>query len=181
MDKIGCTYAYDWRMCTINPEEINYVDYVNLDRYKLNIVLYLKVSFSSTRIAAHTGDVVYQRQKSNVSYALRSDIAKSALEELKVSLNGGYRVMYYSGNTDMKCHHTGNFRMFDNANWNGKSAWEEAEDEPYLSQNTGFTVGYITRADNLYFVRVSNSGHTVPIFQPEVAFQLFSQFINGTL
>jgi len=124
--------------------------------------------------------VVFQGQSQTVSARLSDDIAKSVLDRLLMVLNGGYKVMSYNGNTDIICHHTGNFVMFDNADWNGKSSWDAAEDQPWRNDN-GDTAGYVTRADNLYFVRVSNAGHAVPRFQPENSLQLFSQFIDGTL
>jgi len=112
---------------------------------------------------------------------LRDDIPKSELDNLLKVLNEGYKVMIYSGNTDITCHHTGNFRMLDNAEWNGKMAWLAAEDQPWLNEETGLTAGYVTRADKVYFVRVTNAGHIVPRSQPALSLQLISQFLDGSL
>jgi len=52
---------------------------------------------------------------------------------------------------DIACHHTGNLKMFDNTEWNGNLAWENAEDEPWLHEDTSFTARYAMRADKSHF------------------------------
>jgi len=134
----------------------------------------------STRNAIHVGGVIFQGQTSTVSARLSNDVAKSELANLIVVLESGIKVMYYSGTTDILCHPTGNMNVFDNADWSGKSAWDNAEDEPWTNDE-GLTAGYVTRADNLYYFRMPNAGHAVPRFKPANSLRLFSQFIDGTL
>ncbi len=74
---MGCTNTLDFTQCHSDPEESNYADYVSLD---------------STRVAAHTGDIVFGGQSDTVYDLLYEDIPKSARPQLEALLENDYRV-----------------------------------------------------------------------------------------
>ncbi len=88
--------------------------------------------------------------------------------------------MFYNGNLDIVCHHTGILEMFNNMeNWSAIDAYQQAQKEVY--RVNGLNAGYLTQVQNLYLIAMRNAGHMVPRSQPEFAFQLFSDFISGSL
>ena len=65
----------------------------------------------------------------------------------------------------------------DSMEWHGAEQYRDAERLIWREQ--GVIAGYVRKADNLHEVLIRNSGHMVPIDQPEWAYALITKF-TGT-
>lgn len=85
----------------------------------------------------------------------------------------GYRALIYSGDHDMCVPYTGTEAWTSSIGYNIVDEWR-----PWLTngQVAGYTQGY---ANNLTFVTVKGSGHTVPEYKPAEALHFYSHFITG--
>lgn len=88
--------------------------------------------------------------------------------------------LIYNGAFDIICHHTGIVNMLDNfSTWSGADSFNATKASPYKVD--GQTKGYLTKLDNLRLMVVRNAQHAAPIDQPEMAFQMFNEFISGQI
>ena len=164
LGEMGCNYYLDHTQCHEEYEEGNYNDYVNKE---------------STRIAAHVGDIPFGKQSGEVYNKLIPDIMKSEKETVEFLLER-YPVLFYNGNLDIVCHHTGTIEMLNAMeNWSGKEEFLRTSAE--IFEVNGDTAGYLTSVQNLRLLAVRNAGHMVPRSQPEVAYEMFSKFLQGNL
>ncbi|CAN0879757.1 Serine carboxypeptidase-like 20 [Linum grandiflorum] len=85
----------------------------------------------------------------------------------------GYRALIYSGDHDMCVPFTGSEAWTRSMGYGIIDKWR-----PWVSngQVAGFTQGY---ANNLTFLTVKGSGHTVPEYKPREALDLYSRFLAG--
>ncbi|RXH86989.1 hypothetical protein DVH24_028489 [Malus domestica] len=85
----------------------------------------------------------------------------------------GYRALIYSGDHDMCVPFTGSEAWTRSLGYKIVDEWR-----PWTSngQVAGYTQGY---ENNLTFLTVKGSGHTVPEYKPREAFDLFSRFLAG--
>ena len=75
-DKMGCPNPYDSRMCTDDPEEYNYEEYVE---------------YPTTRKAIHVGGRAFGEQRDELEWKMRNDRMASQKAELEFLLDR-YRV-----------------------------------------------------------------------------------------
>ena len=81
---------------------------------------------------------------------------------------------------DIVCHHTGTLEMFEAmTEWSAIDQFRQTETSIY--QVNGETAGYLRSVQNLRLLAIRNASHMAPRKQPEVAFQMFSQFLSGSL
>ncbi len=89
-------------------------------------------------------------------------------------------MLIYDGNLDVICNHYGILKMFDEMEtWSDIDEFRDADKD--LFRVGGRTAGYVTAAGNLRLVVMRNAGHMVPRSQPEYAYEMFSQFLDGDL
>ena len=93
-------------------------------------------------------------------------------------LEGGLRVMIYAGENDFICNWLGNHRWVKAMEWSGSARFNAAMPQPFVVDGT--TAGDVTELEgSLSFVKVSESGHMVPMDQPRNAVEMLRRFING--
>jgi len=91
-------------------------------------------------------------------------------------INGGYnlRIMVYSGDDDTVCATLGTQMWIYNLGYDVKSSWREWS----YDQQVG---GYVTKfTGNLSFVTVHGAGHEVPAYKPDLALELWKNYLDGT-
>ncbi len=126
--EMGCTYHLDWTECHESEEEGDYAEYVNLD---------------ATRMAAHVGDVPFGAQSGQVYNHLIGDFIRSERETVEALLEE-YPVMFYNGNNDIVCHHTGILEMFfAMENWSGRDRFATTHAEIYRPDGFQEPGGYL--------------------------------------
>ncbi|CAN8270566.1 unnamed protein product [Cochlearia groenlandica] len=86
---------------------------------------------------------------------------------------GGYRALIYSGDHDMCVPYTGSEAWTRSMGYKVVDEWR-----PWLSngQVAGFIQGY---ANNLTFMTIKGSGHTVPEYKPRESLDFYSRFLAG--
>lgn len=87
------------------------------------------------------------------------------------------RVLIYNGDRDISCCAQGSEMLLDSMKWNGSQEWKTAKRGVWLVDNE--PAGYSRKVDNLEFVVVYNSGHLMPMNQPENALDLVHRMVNG--
>ncbi|TKA44254.1 hypothetical protein B0A49_13350 [Cryomyces minteri] len=162
--------AYDIRQTNPQPfPPAAYQEYLNTAAVQQAIGARVNYTESSTAVYdafTSTGDTIRGGQ----------------IEELAALLNAGVRVALIYGDADYIC------------NWQGGQAVSAAiaalaaAYTPFLSRagyadiqvNGSYVGGAVRQYGNLSFARIYDAGHTVPAYQPETAFQVFSRVILGT-
>ncbi|QKX58923.1 uncharacterized protein TRUGW13939_06051 [Talaromyces rugulosus] len=155
---------YDFRELTPDPFPYEfYVDYLNTASVQAAIGAYVNFTESSNAVYqafSSTGD------DSRLSHTTQ-DVAKL--------LKQGVTVVMYAGDADYNC------------NWLGGEAVSLAVGAPHFS-SAGYTNittdddivhGQVRQAGHFAFVRVYESGHEVPFYQPLLALSLFERVIGG--
>jgi len=88
-------------------------------------------------------------------------------------LNNGYKVYIYHGDKDYACNWEGGYNWVSKMKWNGNDGFNK------LSLKECF-YGECQEYMNLKFIKVSNSGHMVPMDQPEKAIKMLNEFLDLT-
>ncbi|KAM1212125.1 hypothetical protein ACFX13_003820 [Malus domestica] len=129
----------------------------------------IKCSLSSSPEAL-TGDFSWELCTSRIEFYHDSG---SMIKYHKNLTAKGYRALIYSGDHDMCVPFTGSEAWTRSLGYKIVDEWR-----PWTSngQVAGYTQGY---ENNLTFLTVKGSGHTVPEYKPREAFDLFSRFLAG--
>ena len=109
--------------------------------------------------------------------ALAHQDGLSAAPALIAALEGGVRVLVFSGQYDLVCHHLGTEALLADLEWSGKEGWNKASQGVWQVEHT--PAGYITQYQNLQSLVVLDSGHMVPMDQPARALDLFTRFVGN--
>lgn len=110
-------------------------------------------------------------------FALAHQDGLGVTAELAYILEHNLKVLLYSGQYDVVCHHLGTEKLLNALDWTGLKYWQQAKNGIWLDGNV--PVGYMKEYKNLQFLVVLNAGHMVPMDQPEVSLSMFNKFING--
>ncbi|RAO71835.1 uncharacterized protein BHQ10_007847 [Talaromyces amestolkiae] len=155
---------YDFRELTPDPFPYEfYVDYLNTPEVQAAIGAYVNFTESS--------ESVYS------AFETTGDDGRIAntVEDLGKLLAQGVSVVMYTGDADYNC------------NWLGGQKVASMVDAPGYSK-AGFVNittdddvvhGQVRQAGKFSFVRIYESGHEVPFYQPVVALSMFERVING--
>eukprot|EP01063_Lacrimia_lanifica_P013415 TRINITY_DN2005_c0_g2_i5.p1 TRINITY_DN2005_c0_g2~~TRINITY_DN2005_c0_g2_i5.p1 ORF type:complete len:450 (+),score=220.19 TRINITY_DN2005_c0_g2_i5:49-1398(+) len=87
-------------------------------------------------------------------------------------LEGGVRVLIYSGDLDFVCNWLGNKAWSQALPWSGHAAFNAAADNDW---NNG--AGKLRTAKGFSFMQVHKAGHMVPFDVPEAALQMVKDFV----
>lgn len=140
-----------------------------------------------TRRVIHVGNVPFNSPATLVSQTLNGDIAQSVRPQMERLLNADLRILFYNGNLNLVAPVPIMENMLRSLDWKGRLKYSRSRNRIYTlaSQSSGsnedsvpLTVGYIRRAYNLNWVIIRNSGHYVPIDQPQVALDLITKFVK---
>lgn len=132
------------------------------------------------RRALNVGKRQFSTSRDIVYGHLFDDFMRSAVPQLTVVLENGYRVLVYSGMLDISVPNVYTELTLSRMAWSKADLWAHASQRPWRSLDGQDLYGYKRSIDNLNFVVVRNSGHMVPYDQPQIAFNLITAFIDGT-
>ena len=157
---------YDIRELTPDPFPYNYYPaYLNTPKVQQAIGAFVNFSDSSSTVGSaafgNTGD---------------DDRTQGSVAASRKLAEQGVYVVQYNGDADYIC------------NWIGNEAVVEKIDPPgwssagYVNVKTsdGVAHGQVKQSDNFAFVRVYESGHEVPFYQPVIALEMLQRAIDGT-
>ena len=165
LDQYANRDEYDIREFSTDPFPYEfYVDYLNTPKVQKAIGAYVNYSESSPTISdsfATTGD---------------DDKKQGSIKDVRALINAGVYVIMYNGDADYNC------------NWLGNQAVVEEVDAPgmaaagFVNVTTSDNIvnGQVKQSDNFAFVRVFESGHEVPFYQPVLALEMFERALART-
>lgn len=128
------------------------------------------------RQAIHVGNQEFVSVSDPVYVQLYADITKSVADWV-AELLSNYRVLIYNGQLDIIVAYVLTENYLLNLDFSAAADYKTASREIWSSGS--HVVGYVKTAGNLTEVLVRNAGHMVPSDQPEYAYQLIYNFING--
>lgn len=105
----------------------------------------------------------------------KKDTITDSSTKLLDLLSKGLKVLVYAGEYDFMCNWIGNHKWMNELNWFGKSGFNNAKFTNFGGH--GLKKCY----QNLSFIIAKNSGHMVPLDQPEFALEMINSFTNGNL
>ncbi|KAJ9353715.1 hypothetical protein DTO027B9_5158 [Paecilomyces variotii] len=155
---------YDFRELVPDPFPYSfYVNYLNTPSIQTAIGAYVNFTESNNAVYlafSSTGD---DGRRSNTTQDVASLLAQNI------------SVVMYAGDADYNC------------NWLGGEAVAISVDAPgfqeagytNISTSDGIVHGQVRQAGKFAFVRVYESGHEVPFYQPELALEMFRRVISG--
>ncbi|KAF3397858.1 Carboxypeptidase S1 [Penicillium rolfsii] len=151
---------YDMRELTPDPFPYSfYVDYLNTPRVQAAIGAYQNFSEYSYTVGnafSNTGD---------------DDRESSTIEDVKKLLDAGVQVIMYFGDADYNCNWLGGQVVAEEINAPGY------KDAGFVNITTsdGIVHGQVRQSDLYSFVRIYESGHEVPFYQPLASLELFER------
>jgi carboxypeptidase C (cathepsin A) len=155
---------YDSRELTPDPFPYAfYVDYLNTPEVQKAIGAYQNFSESSPTVSTAFGSTGDDARRSGT------------VEDIQKLLKANVTVMLYAGDADFNC------------NWLGVEAVTKRINPPYYSAagfrdiltSDGVAHGQVKQAEKFSFVRIYESGHEVPFYQPLAALEIFERAIKG--
>lgn len=87
-------------------------------------------------------------------------------------------VIFYNGQDDDNCDYEGVQNYLNNLNWTDVKTFRRSQRKIWALSD-GTPAGLFKTATNMTFVLVFKAGHLVPVNQPEGAYELVYNFING--
>lgn len=140
---------------------------------------------SDVRESIHAGNHT-QSDGVQVYDHLMEDFCKTVKPWLEHLIDADYQVLLYSGQLDIIVAPTTTEKLIHFMNWKNKSDYEKANKQIWKLSSTinnpnDDVAGYITSYQNFHFAIVRGAGHMVPGDQPERAYNLIQNFVNGNL
>ncbi|TVY94539.1 Carboxypeptidase S1-like protein A [Lachnellula willkommii] len=159
---IGERGAYDIRHPYDDPTPESYfVDYLNLP----SVANALGVNLNYTEDA--NNDVYYAFQQTG------DFVFPDFKDDLEMLLNNSVRVALIYGDADYICNWFGGEAVSLGINYTHKEEFAASGYTPFLVDDTEY--GEVRQYGNFSFLRVYESGHEVPYYQPKASLELFKR------
>ncbi|KAF2264646.1 carboxypeptidase S1 [Lojkania enalia] len=159
-DKYSGRDEYDMRFLTPDPfPYAYYVDYLNTAEVQAAIGAYQNYSESSSTVSSafgNTGD---------------DDRESGTIEACKKLLAAGVQVMLYYGDADYNCNWFGGLVVADEIAAPGYDSAGFVN----ISTSDGIVHGQVRQSGLFSFLRIYESGHEVPFYQPLASLEIFER------
>ncbi|KAL6245586.1 hypothetical protein RBB50_007585 [Rhinocladiella similis] len=155
---------YDFRYLMPDPfPPTYYVDYLNTESVQAAIGAYVNYSESNSAVGnafGSTGD---------------DDREIGTVEALKKLLARGVKLVMYFGDADFNCNWLGGQVVASHVNASGYA------DAGFVNISTsdGVVHGQVRQSGSFAFVRIYESGHEVPFYQPLVSLEMLNRTMHG--
>ncbi|XP_004506097.1 serine carboxypeptidase-like [Cicer arietinum] len=100
-------------------------------------------------------------------------------DDIPALLEDGIKVLIYAGEYDLICNWLGISKWVHAMEWSGQKQFADSKTVPFLVD--GAQAGSLNSYGLLSFLKVKGAGHMVPMDQPKAAFQMFVNWLDGTL
>lgn len=108
---------------------------------------------------------------------MTSDFEQAFSDDILRALDSNITVLLYSGIYDYVCNHLGNYAWLAQMNWQYTPQWRSAKVLPWSVD--GKEVGQSQSYANLWYYKIYNAGHMVPMDQPQTSLELIKRFISN--
>ncbi|MCJ1405649.1 hypothetical protein MMC11_008878 [Xylographa trunciseda] len=158
--------VYDIRHPYVDPTPPTYfIDYLNLASTQQALGVNLNYTADSSALVGEgfsdTGDFVYPQFKT----------------DLEMILNNGVRVALYYGDADYICNWFGGEAVSLALNYTNTAEFAAAGYAPFVVDGTEY--GEVRQYGNFSFLRMYESGHEVPFYQPVGALEMFRRVLGN--
>ncbi|KAJ2142180.1 hypothetical protein IW136_002034 [Coemansia sp. RSA 678] len=113
-----------------------------------------------------------------LTFMLDNDVIRSYIDQLARILDAGVPALIYNGDADWICNHYGVKSTLEEMKWNGQSAFNSAQDTLWLVNTK--PAGEARTSGGLTFLKVYESGHMVPMDQPENSLDMLNRWLSNT-
>ena len=162
---------YDFAAIDPDPFPPNY--YLGyLSQAYVQAALGVPVNFTSEATSPYTAFA-------NTGDFARSTVDGGYLQDLAAILDSGIKVALIYGDRDYACNWLGGENVSLNVPYSHSEKFQSAG-YANISTNASYIGGQVRQYGNFSFSRVFQSGHEVPAYQPETAYQIFTRAIFGT-
>ncbi|OAG40350.1 hypothetical protein AYO21_05441 [Fonsecaea monophora] len=156
---------YDVRFLMPDPfPPVDYVDYLNTERVQAAIGAYVNYTESNAAVGnafGSTGD---------------DDREIGTVEALQALLRQNVSVTMYFGDADFNCNWLGGQVVADHVNATGYANAGFVN----ISSSDGVVHGQVRQSGKFAFVRIFESGHEVPFYQPLVSLEMLDRVLADT-
>ena len=135
------------------------------------------LNLQSTRDALGVGDRKWEACSPHVHADMMADWMRDLEPTVPPMLEGGLRVLVYAGENDFICNWLGNKRWVEAMPWSGQEDFNKHYPVPFVVD--GATGGDVVESGLLSFLKMSESGHMVPMDQPANALEMLRRFVHG--
>ncbi|GER39438.1 serine carboxypeptidase [Striga asiatica] len=145
-------------------------DFSNMERF---------LSLESVKIALGVGDIDFVSCSTTVYNAMITDWMRNLAVGIPALLEDGIKFLSYAGEYDLICNWLGNTRWVHAMQWSGQKQFMAAKGSPFRvgRVDAGLQKGY----GPLTFLKFYNSGHMVPMDQPEFSLEMLKSWMQGKL
>ncbi|XP_047335701.1 serine carboxypeptidase-like [Impatiens glandulifera] len=133
----------------------------------------------SVKEALGVGNMNFVSVNRNVYNAFLKDFVRNYGGRIPPLLDDGIKVLIYAGEYDLICNWIGNYWWVREMNWSGQRQFNGASPTPYVVD--GDLKGQLIEYGPLSFLKVLDSGHMVPMDQPQAALEMLERWMKGTL
>ncbi|KAE8452978.1 hypothetical protein EG329_012165 [Mollisiaceae sp. DMI_Dod_QoI] len=172
------------------PCEID--DFCYADMKLVGDYLNLSSSFSALGVPKVIKKFEVSSQAVDDAFQLTNDGGITMMPQLEYLLANQIDILIYQGNLDLACNTAGAKRWTANMPWKGQSAFTSKELKPWKSTKNGKDVVAGTfkevnikmvegdeKTTRFSLVTIDNSGHMVPMDQPEIALDMLNRWLAG--
>jgi len=94
------------------------------------------------------------------------------------------RLLFFNGMNDIICNHAGNEKLLDKLPWRYADEWTMTPRYAWRARSSEMfngppVNGYMKQFENLLFLKVLESGHMVPMDQPDVSLDMMITFMHN--
>ncbi|CBQ68566.1 probable carboxypeptidase 2 [Sporisorium reilianum SRZ2] len=165
LDNYANRDEYDIRELSPDPFPYSfYVDYLNTPAVQKAIGAFQNFSESSSTVSdafGNTGD---------------DGREEGTIEDVRSLLDQGVQVVMYAGDADYNCNWLGGEVVAEQVRHKGfdTAGYED------LKTSDGIVHGQVKQSGQFSFVRIYESGHEVPFYQPLASLEMFERVLNST-
>lgn len=123
-------------------------------------------------------DKSYTMCSSEVGSRFVTDFMRPYQRHITSLLDDGIPVLIYVGDKDLVCDWVGNLAWVNQLNYTNHEEFSKESFKPWITNN-GNHAGEVKNYANFTYLRIFDSGHMVPMDQPENSLDMVNRWIRG--
>ncbi|SCV00621.1 LAME_0G10968g1_1 [Lachancea meyersii CBS 8951] len=114
-----------------------------------------------------------------LAFTLTGDNSRPFQQYVSELVNRDIPVLIYAGDKDFICNWLGNKAWIETLEWKHKNDFSSLPLEPWVSTESGESMGEVKSFGSLTFLRIFDAGHMVPYDQPESSLEMVNRWTAG--